>query len=154
MLNFCLIFSGEEYTVLVSENPDDENDPIVYKPIKIEFSEGESFKTYAVKWYEYTKMKWVDASDKAVIEKLEFYSKKAFLAQKANSYGRLDWRVDKDGNPIYLEMNAQPSICGTEGSEPGSSDYILLRAPGGHKLFWERAVKVAFRDKARVRFFC
>jgi hypothetical protein len=100
--------------------------------------------------YEYNKMKWVDATDESVVEKLIFYSKKAFLAQKGNSYGRLDWRVDKDGNPFYLEMNAQPSICGIQGSEPGSSDYILNRADGGHKLFWERAIKVAFRDKDKV----
>jgi len=141
---------GEEYTVLVSENPDDPLNPTVYPPLRIDFAAGgDSFKTFEIKWLEFGKMKQSSCEDKDVLDKLVFYSRKAFIAQNANSYGRIDWRVDRKGNVFYLEMNSQPSIFGAhEGSEPGSSDYILMQHPGGPKDFVHRIVNSALRAKA------
>lgn len=66
-------------------------------------------------------MKWVPCSEPDLEQKLKDYSATLFKATKANSYGRLDWRVRKNGEPVFLEINSQPAILYPfgESAEPG-----------------------------------
>jgi D-alanine-D-alanine ligase len=148
----CLIeefIAGHEYTVLVCENPNNPNEPIIYAPVEVEFLEGETFKTFDVKWFNYQRMRWIPVTDANIIDKLIFYSRKAFKNMKGNSYARLDWRADLEGNVFYLEMNSQPSIFSVTNSEPGSADYILAQTQGGHFEFVQNIVQSAFQDLER-----
>ncbi len=54
---------GREFTCLITENPDDANDPITFKPVEFIFPEGESFKHYNMKWVEYEKMNVAPVKD-------------------------------------------------------------------------------------------
>ena len=48
--------SGREVAVLVSENPDDPKNPIVYPPVEFMFPPGEDFKHFDLKWKDYQGM--------------------------------------------------------------------------------------------------
>src|SRR5512147_289342 len=60
---------GREFTCLIAENPEDENNPITFKPVEFIFPSGESFKHYNMKWVEYEKMSVAAVKD-AKIEKI------------------------------------------------------------------------------------
>ena len=54
---------GREFTCLIAENPDDEKNPITFKPVEFIFPKGESFKHYDMKWVEYEKMSVAPVND-------------------------------------------------------------------------------------------
>jgi D-alanine-D-alanine ligase-like ATP-grasp enzyme len=116
---------GNEYTVLVAENPADDTDPIVYPPVKCSMPPGEDFKHFDLKWKDYDDLAWHISTDEVLNSKLVEMAKTMFVALRGAGYGRLDIRVDnRTGTPYFLEINPQCSIFYPKGAF-GSADTIL-----------------------------
>lgn len=137
---------GREFTCLVSENMDDESNPIAFNPVECVFSEGVSgFKHFDLKWAECSKIKWVPCSDTELGEKIKEMTKKIFTSLDGVSYGRCDLRVNKNNEVFFLEINPN---CGifypTEPIEAmGSADFILVNDPMGHRGFVQHIINCA-----------
>ncbi len=140
---------GKEFTVLIAENSDDENDPIVYDPVEFSFPEGESFKHFEMKWVLYKEMGITPVAQNELRETLKEVSGKLFVGLNGTGYGRCDIRMDHKGKLFMIEMNSKPNVFYPR-KEPGGADYILNNDPGGHKGFLEVVIKSAFaRSKSR-----
>lgn len=141
---------GIEATVLVAENPDDPEAPIAFTPMRYVFPEGETFKHTAMKWVDYQAMTSVPVTDEALAERLRDVSIRFFRALHGAGYGRCDIRVDADGRPWMLEINAN---CGLyfRPEDAGSADLCLLHDPVGHEGFTRLVVAAAFARHRRRR---
>ena len=135
---------GIECTVLVAENPDDPENPTTYTPIQYRFPPGESFKHERVKWVDYDRMASFPVEDPALDARLRDVSARFFRALGGASFGRCDLRVDREGTPWMLEINAN---CGVyyPPTDPGSADLCLAHDPAGHEGFTRQIVRAAFR---------
>jgi len=142
---------GREYTVLVAENPADAQDPIAFFPVECAFMNGEEFKHFDIKWINYTAMKWVPCTDLVLAEKMKILTKKIFVALGGSSYGRTDLRVNKEGEPYFLEINPQPGIFSAPGEEGCAADFILMNDPMGHKGFLKHIIEVAIQNGKRAK---
>ena len=133
---------GVEYTVLVSENPDDPSNPKTYMPMQYRFPEGEEFKHSSLKWVDYDGMEVFPVDDPALDARLREIAARFFVAIGGVSFGRCDIRVDKAGTPYILEINPN---CGVyyPPTDPGSADLCLLQDPEGHEGFTRRLVQAA-----------
>ena len=134
---------GIECTVLVAENPDDQESPKVYPPVQYEFPEGESFKHSDLKWVAFEGMKTFPVPDKSLAKRLEDECARFFIAINQKSFGRCDVRVDKDSTPYILEIN---SNCGVyfDPEAYGSADFCIALDPDGHAGFTRQLVASAF----------
>lgn len=56
---------------------------------------------------------------------IETYARKAFMALGCRDVARIDFRMDLDGNPYFLECNPLPGLT------PGWSDLCLITEAGG-----------------------
>jgi len=142
---------GTECTVLVAENPEDPENPTTYTPIQYRFPDGESFKHEDMKWVIYGEMEGAPVQDAALGARLREASARFFVAMNGAGYGRCDIRVDADGRPFMLEINAN---CGLyyEPKDAGSADLCLLADPAGHEGFTRQIVAVALaRQRRRER---
>lgn len=139
---------GLECTVLVAENPDDPMKPATYQPIQYRFPEGESFKHSKMKWVEYGGMSGFPVEDPALDARLRDESARFFIALEGASFGRCDLRVDAEGTPHMLEMNAN---CGVyyPPADAGSADLCLLNDPAGHEGFTRQLVAAALARQRR-----
>ena len=139
---------GIECTVLVAENPDDLKRPITYTPVQYRFPEGESFKHSDLKWVEYDSLSAFPVEDPVLAERLRDESARFFVALNATSFGRCDLRVDSEGTPFMLEINAN---CGVyyPPADYGSADLCLSLDPAGHEGFTQQLVAAAFARHAR-----
>ena len=139
---------GTEVTVLVAENPDDPCTPTVYAPVQYVFPPGETFKHTEMKWVDYDQMTCVPVEDPVLANRLRDASSRFFVALHGAGYGRCDLRVDEDGRPWMLEINAN---CGLYFSldEPGSADLCLMNDPAGHIGFTKQVIASAFERQAR-----
>ncbi|MGL4609701.1 MAG: D-alanine--D-alanine ligase [Trueperaceae bacterium] len=135
---------GQEYTVLVAENPDDATKPIAYTPMQFHFPDGETFKHFALKWIDYKGMSSTLVTDSDLSEKLKDAGRKIFVGLDGSSFGRCDMRVDAKGDVYVLEINPNCGIFYPE-AEPGSADYILLNDPKGHRGFLEIILRAALK---------
>lgn len=140
---------GTEATVLVAENPDDPYNPITYIPMQYRFPEGESFKHSDMKWVEYEKLTCFPVVDQALAQRLRDISARFFVALDGASFGRCDIRIDADGAPWMLEINAN---CGVyyPPADAGSADLCLMKDPAGHEGFTRLLIEAALRRKERV----
>ncbi|RKZ13768.1 D-alanine--D-alanine ligase, partial [bacterium] len=125
---FALIeeyIEGTEATVLVAENPDDPLKPVTYVPMQYRFPEGETFKHSDMKWVEYDKLTSFPVTDPVMAARLCNVSARFFLALGGTSFGRCDIRVDHNGTPWMLEINAN---CGVyyPPADAGSADLCLM----------------------------
>lgn len=142
---------GIEATVLVAENPDDPLTPITFTPMRYVFPEGETFKHTHLKWVSYHDMTCVPVEDAALDARLREVSARFFTAMHGAGYGRCDIRVDADGRPWMLEINAN---CGLyfRPEDAGSADLCLMHDPIGHAGFTRLVVASAFaRHRRRQR---
>lgn len=139
---------GREFTVLVSDNPADSLQPIVYPPVEVNFPEGETFKHFNLKWKDYDGMGYKDVTDADLAKKLCDITRNVYLTFKGSSYARLDFRGDKDGNVYFLEVNPQCGIFYAP-ETPGSADCILLRLENGHRQFANNIFNAALQRHAR-----
>ncbi len=139
---------GTECTVLVAENPDDTLEPTTYMPIQYRFPEGESFKHSDMKWVTYQEMESFPVEDPELAIRLRDASAKFFHGLNGVGYGRCDLRVDEEGTPFMLEINAN---CGLyyEPEDAGSADFCLLHDPAGHEGFTRQIVRSALERHAR-----
>jgi D-alanine-D-alanine ligase len=141
---------GIECTVLVAENPDDPARPTTYTPMQYRFPDGESFKHSDMKWVDYEKLYSFPVEDPDLEARLRDVSARFFVAMKGASFGRCDLRVDANGTPFMLEINAN---CGVyyPPTDPGSADLCLARDPAGHVGFTRQVVEAALRRHGRAR---
>lgn len=141
---------GTECTVLVAEEPGAPRKPKTYVPLEYRFPEGESFKHSKMKWVEYAKMGTRKVEDPKLAARLRDVSARFFVALKGASFGRCDIRVDREGTPYMLEINAN---CGVyyPPADAGSADLILASDPEGHVGFTRRLVDAALRRRRARR---
>jgi D-alanine-D-alanine ligase len=139
---------GDEYTVLVAENPDDPESPIAYQPLVYRFPEGESFKHEDLKWVHYDGLQAGPAPDAELDARLRDESARFFRGMNASGYGRCDVRVDREGTPWMLEINPN---CGLfyPPTDPSSADLILQWDPAGHTGFVRTVVSAALARRGR-----
>ena len=71
-----------------------------------------------------------------------------FVGMQGASFGRCDIRVDGDGVPFILEINAN---CGVyyPPEDAGGADLCLLHDPAGHRGFTQQLIRAAFARRAR-----
>ena len=139
---------GIECTVLVTETPGKPMKPTVYTPVQYEFPDGESFKHSNLKFVDYAGLKTFPVPDQKLAKRLQDECAKFFVAMNAQSFGRCDVRVAKDGTPYILEINMN---CGVyfEPDAYGSADFCIALEPDGHVGFTKKLVDAAFfRHKA------
>jgi D-alanine-D-alanine ligase len=145
---------GTECTVLVAENPHDPHHPTTYMPMQYRFPPGESFKHEKIKWVEYEQLACAPVDDPALEARLRDIAARFFVALDGASFGRCDVRVDRDGTPFMLEMNANFGIYYPP-TDPGSADLCLSHDPAGHEGFTRQLVEAALmrheRRKTRHR---
>ena len=134
---------GREFTCLIAENPDDENNPITIKPVEFIFPKGESFKHYDMKWVEYEKMSVAPVNDKRIEKTLREQTTRIFKTMDGNGYARCDYRMSADGTILMLEINPNCGIFYAP-DEPGSADYSLINDPVyNHQKFLKLIVRSA-----------
>jgi D-alanine-D-alanine ligase len=134
---------GREFTCLITENPDDPNDPITFKPVEFIFPEGESFKHYNMKWVEYEKMNVAPVKDSRIEKVLRDQTMRLFKAMDGNGYARCDYRMAADGTIYMLEINPNCGIFYSP-EEPGSADFSLIHDPiYNHQKFLKLIIRSA-----------
>jgi len=139
---------GDECTVLVVENPEDPQRPIVYPPMQYRFPAGERFKHEDLKWVEYDELACGPVADPVLAERLARECGEFFVELGAASFGRCDLRVDRDGVPHMLEINFN---CGVyfPAADYGGADFCIAADPGGHAAFTRTLVEAAFARHRR-----
>jgi D-alanine-D-alanine ligase len=125
---------GREFSVLVSENPDDPSNPVTYVPVEVLFPEDETFKHTDIKWYRFEEMTIVPVEDDPLSSRLRDMSAKLFYGLDGTGYGRCDIRMDGHGELFMLEINPQGAVFYPP-ETPGMADYILQFDPRGHSGF-------------------
>lgn len=138
---------GREFTVLIAANQDGKS-CTSYKPVEYIFPSGKSFKTYSLKTSELHPSANIPCGDVALETKLRTASEKIFKTASGQGYGRLDFRVDKEGNIFFLEMNLTCSVFYTDGYE-GSADFILKYDPVGQSGFLQHIIAEGMARHAR-----
>jgi D-alanine-D-alanine ligase len=141
---------GREFSVLVSENPDDPENPVSYVPVEVIFPAGESFKHTDMKWYRYEELQCNPVTDPELSTRLREMSAKLFVGLNGTGYGRCDIRMNAEGELYMLEINPQGAIFYPP-EEPGMADYILRYDPRGHAGFVDLLFRSALaRHKQKV----
>ena len=115
---------GEEYTVLVFENPEDGDEPIVLNPIQFTFNDEDTFKHFELKNIMYKNMNTQLVTNENLRQKLMNMAKKSFTYMFGSGFGRLDIRVNDKGELFFLEINAMAKMFFPP-DEMGSADFIL-----------------------------
>jgi D-alanine-D-alanine ligase len=133
---------GREFTVLVTENPDDPRRPHAYVPVECRFPEGETFKHFDLKWVSYEGLGWFPVADAALDARLREAATRMFLGMNGTGYGRCDMRLDAAGVIHMLEINPNCAMFYPRAAW-GSADIILSLDPAGHRGFLERSLRVA-----------
>jgi D-alanine-D-alanine ligase len=129
---------GREFTVLVAASKDGRSCKS-YKPIEYVFPEGRTFKTYALKTSELHPNCNVPVNDYKIERKLKTASEQVFTAFGGVGYARLDFRMDKNNDIYFLEINFTCSAFYENGYE-GSADYILNNDPAGKSGFLKQII--------------
>ncbi len=129
---------GREFTVLVAAGVTP-GTCVTYKPVEYIFPEGDFFKTYALKTSALHPASNIPCNDPVLEKALRAASEKIFITGGGMGYGRLDFRVNKDGEVYFLEMNLTCSVFYEDGYE-GSADYILNYDPAGKRGFLEQII--------------
>lgn len=140
---------GREFSVLVSENPDDQMNPITYVPVEIIFPPGESFKHTEMKWQRFNEMNVQPVREEPLAARLQDMTRKLFVGLDGTGYGRCDIRMDSHGELFMLEINPQGAVFYPP-DQPGMADFILKYDPRGHAGFVDLLLRSAFsRHKRR-----
>jgi len=134
---------GEECTVLIAENPQNQQRPVVYTPVQFRFPNGDTFKHEDLKWFDYEGLRAIPVEDPELRARLIDESARFFLELGGVSYGRSDIRVAEDGTTYMLEMNSNCGLFYPKG-DYSSADFCLSMDPAGHAGFVEQLVIAAF----------
>ena len=86
--------------------------------------------------------------DEALAKRLRDVSARLFVGLDFASFGRVDLRVNEEGRPFVLEINAN---CGVyyPPADAGGADLCLLHDPAGHEGFTRQIVAAAFQRHRR-----
>ena len=141
---------GDEYTVLVAEDPDAPESPLCYTPVRCSFPPGETFKHFELKWRTFEDLRWTPCTDAALAGALAEATRRMFVGLGGQSYSRCDFRVDAQGTPWLLEINTNCGIFYPAGQE-GCADMILKFDPVGHRGFLDRLFRCARLHAERAR---
>jgi len=141
---------GREFSVLVSENPDDLENPVTYVPVEVIFPLGESFKHTDMKWYRYEELQCNPVTDADLSACLRKMSANLFLGLHGTGYGRCDIRINPDGELFMLEINPQGAIFYPP-ETPGMADTILRFDPRGHTGFVDLLFRSALARHKRKK---
>lgn len=139
---------GREFSVLVSENPDEPENPVTYVPVEVIFPPGESFKHTDMKWYRYEELQCEPINDPVLSARLREMSAKLFVGLNGTGYGRCDIRMNAKGELYMLEINPQGAIFYPP-ETPGMADYILRFDPRGHAGFVDLLFRSALANHKR-----
>ena len=131
--------AGQEYTVLVAANVHPAGGCTPFKPIEYQFPEGYKFKTYALKTSDLHTDVNKPCTDANVEAKLRSAAEKIFNGFSGVGYARLDFRVNKNLEVYFLEINFTCSVFYENGYE-GSADYILNYDPIGKAGFLKHII--------------
>ncbi|HEV2827701.1 MAG TPA: hypothetical protein VGW76_08845, partial [Pyrinomonadaceae bacterium] len=135
---------GREFSVLVTENADDQLKPFAYRPVEFLFPSGESFKHFDLKWKDYEAMTCIQCEDDGLAERLEDMSRKLFIGLNGTGYGRCDIRMNGSGELFMLEINPNCDVAYPL-EQSGTADLILLHQPWGHRDFFEKIICAALK---------
>ncbi|MDP2906127.1 MAG: ATP-grasp domain-containing protein [Candidatus Omnitrophota bacterium] len=102
--------SGTEFTVAVVGNDPPEVLPIVQVQIDGKLNLEDMFYTFAR--IASDKLQYVCPAciSKELTAKISDYALRTYNAVECRDFGRIDFRVDKEGNPYVLEINPLPSL--------------------------------------------
>ncbi len=149
----CLVeefIDGKEYSVLIAENPDNYDDPVVFTPIEVVFAGGETFKHESLKWVDYNKISTKPVFEPELKTKLEYMGKIVFTQLHGTGYGRCDIRCDQNGVPHLLEINPNGAVFYPK-EDPGTADHILQLEPDGHNRFMDLLLRSALSQREKRR---
>lgn len=142
---------GNEYNVLVVDNPEDMNDPFVYPPAQLIFPEGEEFWHTDIKWDYNIPFDFKEVTEPDLKARLQDEGRRMFKAMGIAGYGRCDIRVNEKGELFILEINPNPAIM-LKPEEYGPADYMILYDKEGYKGFFDRIFASAkLRQKMRLK---
>lgn len=130
---------GQEYTVLVAANVHPSRGCVTFKPVEYRFPKGYKFKTYALKTSDLHTDVNMPCENDEVEAKLKSAAEKIFNGFSGVGYARLDFRVNKDLEVFFLEINFTCSVFYEDGYE-GSADYILNFDPIGKAGFLKHVI--------------
>jgi D-alanine-D-alanine ligase len=130
--------AGREFTVLVAANPDGRGCK-VYQPVEYRFPEGREFKTYALKTSELHPECNFPCNDPAIEPQLRSAAEQIFTTFGGVGYGRMDFRMDENGDIYFLEINFTCSVL-YEDEYRGSADYVLTFDPAGKSGFLKQII--------------
>jgi D-alanine-D-alanine ligase-like ATP-grasp enzyme len=116
--------SGREFTVMLTANPACNKTVKSFQPVEYIFPVGNTFKTYALKTSELHPDANIPVKDKNLNALLRSAAEKIFTAFNGEGYGRLDFRMNENGQLFFLEINFTCSVFYEDGYE-GSADHIL-----------------------------
>ncbi len=133
---------GREFTVLVVSV--DKEKVVAFDAAEIIFPEGEHFKHFELKWLHHRAMKYKKADTETLNNVLKMISINIFKQMQGNGYARFDYRIDKNGEIYFLELNPNCSVYYPE-SDRSSADEILKFYPHGHDLFTEYILTYAMQ---------
>jgi D-alanine-D-alanine ligase len=128
---------GREFTVLVAAAGRFE--PLALQPIEFLFPAGAAFKTYDLKVAQHHPECNVPLTDPGLGDRLRHAASEIFVGFEGEGYARLDFRMDDDGQLVFLDINFACSVFYPPGFE-GSADYILKFDPLGPAGFLRHIV--------------
>jgi D-alanine-D-alanine ligase len=102
--------SGTEFTVAIIGNESPEVLPIVQIKIDGEFQLNEKFYTFARISSDRLEYVCPAPIEPQLSKKISDYALRAYASVDCRDFGRVDFRVDKNGNPYVLEINPLPCL--------------------------------------------
>lgn len=144
---------GREFNLSLLAGP---NGPDVLPPAEIEFINFATGKPRIVghdaKWNEST-MEYINTPrrfdfplpDRALLDELEALARRCWTAFDLHGYARVDFRVDNDGQPWILEVNANPCLSPDAGFAAALQQAELCFTDAV-----ERIIADALRDARRI----
>lgn len=139
---------GLEFTCLVVDNPEDLASPFAYPPAMVAFPRGETFLHTDTKWINLARIKRV--RDKALTARIQDMTKKLYLGLGGTGYGRVDIRMNADGELFALEINPNCAIL-YRPEDQGPADVPISWDRDGHRGFFDRVFRSAIlRQQLRV----
>lgn len=102
--------SGQEFTVAIIGNDPPEVMPVVQIKIDGELQLDDKFYTFSRIASDKLEYVCPNSMNPELEKKISEYALKTYEAVECCDFGRVDFRVDKEGNPYVLEINPLPSL--------------------------------------------
>lgn len=137
---------GTEYAVVLVEDHQNPNEPIILDPQEWIFPEGESFKHEQLKFVDFEKLGSKAVTDLELKENLKKLARDSYVRMFANHLARVDIRASKEGKIYFLEINCLPQIfnqgCATDEIVMKSKEFTM-------ETLIYHFVKLAFKNYER-----